>query len=1171
MVDRDLSGRTLGEYLLHEQIGEGGYGAVYRGEQPALEREVVVKVLREERGDGDSRERFLREARLAAQLRHPYAAQVYASGAADGGSLLWIAMERVQGVSLWDWLEKHGPMTLEQFVPFFDRVCEVVHAAHERGIVHRDLKPSNIMVIECGDRLVPKLLDLGIAKGARRRLGVAPDAVAADEDRGPGHARDGAKTDRLPFRPRRARRVAYYDSETRCQLTPLGAALGSHPYMAPEQWGGAADVGPEADVYALGVVAYQALTKRLPFVADRIEDYYEQHQHAPVPSLGDGFPPDLDPAIRCALGKHPRNRTASALELAKDFRRALRTSKREQIRTSAQHWLDEFCPASLLWGADVLEDALRGVPQETLSPLECSFVAESERRIRRARWIRRALIALAALVAGCGLVYGVATQATQARLQTQLAQEQARSARQVTEATVAQAELDQGRSALLHDEPDAPVHLGRAYQRGDRSPSTAFMLARALQPRLAEQARLASTSGRTWSVMFSPDGRQIVTTDDRAAQVWDARTYRRTSVLFHGEAVYGAAYSPDGARIATAGGDGTVKIWDAATGALVRELRDEAKTRYAAVATSPDGRLVAAIDTRGDVANLWDATTGERLAVIRNDASEFPALAFSADGRWLATTGGDDVRLFDVHARKRAVTLRGPRVRGLAFDPTGPHLLTGAATGDAAIWAIPSGARIQHLRDVRDPIEVVAYSPDGRLVAAGTRDGAVQVWRAASGELQSQLVPRRSNITAIEFDRTSKLVLAAGADGTVAVADAALGTPSAVLDAQQGILVAHFDPSSRRVVGASLDGAALIWDATPPYHRWGLPAISDDCGLGPSPEPDRRFVAVGCKDHPIRVWDTARDQLVAELPGATPVAGDFAAVSPAVSGAGDRAAIVRGNAVEVYELPGGRLLWTIAHGAPVSAAALGGTMGRDVVSGAVDGSLLVTRDGGAPRALPASAGGVDAVSFLPDGRVVAADAQRRLRIYDPDGAALADLELPARVASLQIQGTRLVAVPVAPPIVAGVMPPVLVDLARYRVVAQLEGHVGRVYSARWVAEDQILTAGADGAVRRWDGATGRIRQIYRGGSRILTDATLTPDGLVMAGGADGLLQFWDRDDGRLLWMLRAHAAPIVGVHVEGGDLVTRGFTGELARWTLPSPGQVIGACGEREGCAILLR
>src|SRR5262245_43317119 len=114
MSDRHLSGRTLGEYIVREQIGEGGYGAVYRGEQPLLEREVVVKVLHAERSDDDSRERFLRGARLAAQLRHPYAAQIYASGAEDQGSLLWIAMERVEGVSLDTWLDTHGPMRSEE-------------------------------------------------------------------------------------------------------------------------------------------------------------------------------------------------------------------------------------------------------------------------------------------------------------------------------------------------------------------------------------------------------------------------------------------------------------------------------------------------------------------------------------------------------------------------------------------------------------------------------------------------------------------------------------------------------------------------------------------------------------------------------------------------------------------------------------------------------------------------------------------------------------------------------------------------------------------------------------------------------------------------------------------------------------------------------------------------
>jgi WD40 repeat protein len=189
-----------------------------------------------------------------------------------------------------------------------------------------------------------------------------------------------------------------------------------------------------------------------------------------------------------------------------------------------------------------------------------------------------------------------------------------------------------------------------------------------------------------------------------------------------------------------------------------------------------------------------------------------------------------------------------------------------------------------------------------------------------------------------------------------------------------------------------------------------------------------------------------------------------------------------------------------------------------------------------------------------------------LRVYDPGGAVLADLQIPTRAMSLRIDGARLVTVPMYS---GGVASPVLVDLERYRLIAQLEGHVGRVFSARWVAGDQILTAGADRTARLWDGATGRLRQVYQGGLRSLADATLASDGLVMAGAADGRLWFWDRDSGRQLWALDAHASQIVGVHVEGGDIVTRGIAGELSRWTLPSPGQVIGACGGHERCAIV--
>src|SRR5262249_6725430 len=162
---------------------------------------------------------------------------------------------------------------------------------------------------------------------------------------------------------------------------------------------------------------------------------------------------------------------------------------------------------------------------------------------------------------------------------------------------------------------------------------------------------------------------------------------------------------------------------------------------------------------------------------------------------------------------------------------------------------------------------------------------------------------------------------------------------------------------------------------------WGAPPVADSCGFAVSLEPDRRFLAVGCKDHPTRVWDTAHDQLLAELPSVTTVAGDFASAFPAVSAAGDRAAIARGDAAEVYELRSGRLARAIRHAAAADPVAFAST-GHDLVSGAIDGSLLVTRDGRDPIVLPTSPGGVDAVGFLPDGRVVATDARRRLRIYD---------------------------------------------------------------------------------------------------------------------------------------------------------------------------------------------
>ena len=388
-----------------------------------------------------------------------------------------------------------------------------------------------------------------------------------------------------------------------------------------------------------------------------------------------------------------------------------------------------------------MADVVRLVPTDAMSPLECAFVAASERRARRVRWTMRSLAALAA--AGTIVAFAVHL-ATGARL----ADERAQAARELAEAKVTESELEQGRAAVLHDEPEAFAHLSEAYKR-DRSPATAFMLARAMQPRLNEVARLPATYGRMWWATFSPDGSRIATADDRAAQVWDAKTYRLLFTLPHGCEVYQAVYSPDGAWLVTVA-QAKVRIWDARSGALIRELGPKHEPG-SPTSTARQSRR-SPFHRGGRCRWCLDERLGDRGAArswpSAQRAAGFPHLAFGADG-WLATTGGQEARVFDSHGWRQILFIPGP-VRSIAVDGR-RRLAVGSATGEVALWDVRNASRLRALRTSGELVDAVAFSPDGALVAAGSRDGALQVWRADSGALRSQLNPRHGRILWVEF------------------------------------------------------------------------------------------------------------------------------------------------------------------------------------------------------------------------------------------------------------------------------------------------------------------------------------------------------------------------------------------------------------------------------------
>jgi WD40 repeat protein/serine/threonine protein kinase len=292
-----LIGRSLGDFIIREKIGEGGFGVVYKAEQITLAREAVIKVLHgKHSANKELIESFLDEARLASRLEHPYTAHVYAFGAESDG-LMWIAMEMVHGTPLDILLKTQGPLQLEEFVPLLDKICEVVHTAHEYSTIHRDIKPANVMVIERAGKLLPKLLDFGIAKvldqelapDAKIRVSIAPDAP-------------GVTTSEI-------------------SAVQTVGIVGSPAYMAPELWSRSEIADARVDIYALGVLAYKTLTGNVPFEGSA-NDLYQAHLSSLVPPLGHSFPSALDKVIAKAMAKQPEDRYSTAIEFAATFREA---------------------------------------------------------------------------------------------------------------------------------------------------------------------------------------------------------------------------------------------------------------------------------------------------------------------------------------------------------------------------------------------------------------------------------------------------------------------------------------------------------------------------------------------------------------------------------------------------------------------------------------------------------------------------------------------------------------------------------------------------------------------------------------------------------------------------------------------------------------------------------
>jgi serine/threonine protein kinase len=636
----------LGDYEIVKLLGQGGMGFVFLAFEPALRRQVAIKVLSPHlASDSLARERFAREGQAAAAVRHENVVAIHAVEEANG--LPFIVMEYVSGGSLQRFLRQYGPVGPETVVRLGLAVAAGLEAAHLRGLVHRDVKPANLLI-------VPQVeAPASAAEAEEKRL--TPDSIRHIKITDFGLARLADDS----------------------RLTQSGVVAGTPSYMSPEQAAGLA-VDSRADLFSLGSVLYVLATGREPFVGATPLSILHEVCHAhptPVRELNPTFPEWLSDLIERLHAKLPDERIASASEVLAALTTGLTQPPDKSNRFFLYRW----------------------------------FKRKKIKRRGRARWLIAGSLLLAGTVSASLFVPGAYLPWSRGPVREAVSSlpqlvfkghgGPVRSMSFAADGSLLAVGSDDGALRTWESVTGQLVseltgHEGAVYWVNfSRSGSTLVSggdgTLRIWNTSTWKESNVIRREGGARRGALSPDGTMVAV----CGSAREVDLYSVADGLPHGHltghtgTVSSMTFNNDGQLLATGDSRGYVKFWSPG-GTEVGNVRAD-RLGVRALAFSPDGQSLATSGTSKPGVSMWSVLAGEARENLDTPGESVLSLAFSPDGQYVAG-GGQDGTLF-LWGLKGAPPIVVPhahqgRIFSVAFQPNGKALATGGEDRRIAIW-----------------------------------------------------------------------------------------------------------------------------------------------------------------------------------------------------------------------------------------------------------------------------------------------------------------------------------------------------------------------------------------------------------------------------------------------------------------------------------------------------